>query len=61
MISFDAELIDPVSGKISSLKKQVNIMLDYVSDGLKYFNNTDTVDKVLRIIKNHQQVSASLL
>ena len=50
--SFDAELIDPVSGKISSLKKQVNIMLDYVSDGLKYFNNTDTVDKVLRIIKN---------
>ena len=46
------KMIDPVQGNLSTLNDQINIMVDYAYDALKYFNNLHIVKRVNKISVN---------
>ena len=50
--TFDREIIDPVSENISTIKSQINLMLEYVNDALVKFGNIDVVNDVENIIEH---------
>jgi carboxylate-amine ligase len=46
----DVEIIDPLTEDVSTLKSQIDLMVEYSSDALKEFNNYDIVDSINKII-----------
>ena len=45
------KMIDPVTSAISTMKDQINIMIEYVNESLDYFNNLHVLDRVNYISK----------
>ena len=45
----DVKLIDPVSEEVSSLKEQIEIMINYVRAALKHFNTSHIIDTIYEI------------
>lgn len=48
----EAEVVDPVTENISTIKSQISLMLEYVDDALSLFNNLNAKDDVAKIINN---------
>ncbi|SVD90700.1 uncharacterized protein METZ01_LOCUS443554, partial [marine metagenome] len=46
-----AKMIDPVSCKITTLQNQINLMIEYANNSLKYFNTSHIIKNIINISK----------
>tara|TARA_B110000438_G_scaffold258189_1_gene266726 strand:- start:72 stop:1130 length:1059 start_codon:yes stop_codon:yes gene_type:complete len=58
--AFDADIIDPVTEEVSSIKSQIILMLKYVENALNLFDNSDIINLAQNIISNGSEADNQL-